>query len=62
MEEGRDQIAPTLTVCPTGPKQRVANLTEHPEWLTPGMFSKSKGNILLSLHSWLVENTPATPS
>ncbi len=29
--------------------------TEHPEWITPGMFNKSKGNILLSLHSWLVE-------
>jgi glyoxylase-like metal-dependent hydrolase (beta-lactamase superfamily II) len=28
---------------------------EHPEWITSGMFSKSKGNILLSLHSWLVE-------
>ena len=28
---------------------------EHPEWITPGTFNKSKGSILLSLHSLLVE-------
>ena len=50
-----ETILESFTASALLPDHNPAVWAEHPEWITSGMFSKSQGNILLSLHSWLVE-------